>query len=174
MNKKKGSGQLALRALTLCLLMLCFLFGCKDISDQTEKDEGEAILEDSSAELAIEEGMVTIYYLDGDTILSEEQHLPYRGSDVFEAWKEKNGLGLEVELLDINIEDNGEESTYEFQGETVVSYKVGDYFVFNIMISDEIVPYFETMDRELLLQSLEQTMKSYGIIEYDEFNVLIS
>lgn len=118
--------------------------------------------------------MVTIYYLDGDTILSEEQHLPYRGSDVFEAWKEKNGLGLEVELLDINIEDNGEESTYEFQGETVVSYKVGDYFVFNIMISDEIVPYFETMDRELLLQSLEQTMKSYGIMEYDEFNVLIS
>lgn len=174
MNKKKGSGQLALRVLTLCLLMLCFLFGCKDISDRTEEDEDEAILEDSSAELAIEEGMVTIYYLDGDTILSEEQHLPYRGSDVFEAWKEKNGLGLEVELLDINIEDNGEESTYEFQGETVVSYKVGDYFVFNIMISDEIVPYFETMDRELLLQSLEQTMKSYGIIEYDEFNVLIS
>ena len=163
----------AFEVLALCLMMLCFLIGCTDISNQTEMDESEAIAEDSSVELAIEEGPVTIYYLDGDAILSEEQHLPYQGSDVFEAWKGKNGLGPEVELLNINIEDNGEESTYEFEGETVVSYKVGDYFVFNMTISDEIVPYFETMDRELLSQSLEQTFLGYSMIDYDEFHIII-
>ena len=160
--------------LALCLMMLCCLVGCTDMSEQTKADESEAIVEDSSAELAVEEGPVTIYYLDGDTILSEEQHLLYQGSDVFEAWKGKNGLGPEVELLDINAEDNGEESTYEFEGETVVSYKVGDYFVLNITISDEIVPYFETMDRELLLQSLEQTFRGYSMIDYDEFHIIIA
>ena len=163
----------AFEVLALCLMMLCFLVGCTDMSDQTKADENEVIVEDSTAELAIQEGPVAIYYLDGDTILSEEQHLPYQGSDVFEAWKGKNGLGPEVELLNINIEDNGEESTYEFEGETVVSYKVGDYFVFNMTISDEIVPYFETMDRELLSQSLEQTFLGYSMIDYDEFHIII-
>ena len=76
-----------------------------------EKSETELAREDSVTGLAIEEGYISIYYVEGDQIKCEEQYMPFRGSDVFEAWKQKNGLGHEVELISSRIEDNGEEST---------------------------------------------------------------
>ncbi len=139
----------------------------------TETSDDRAALEESETELAIEEGYISIYYVEGDQIKSEEQYMLFRGADVFEAWKQKNGLGHEVELISSRIEDNGEESTYEFQGQSVVSYKVGDYFIYNIVISKEIESYFDRIDREILLSSLEQTIRGYGSIEYDEFNIII-
>ena len=138
-----------------------------------EKSETELAREDSVTGLAIEEGYISIYYVEGDQIKCEEQYMPFRGSDVFEAWKQKNGLGHEVELISSRIEDNGEESTYEFQGQSVVTYKVGDYFIYNIVISKEIESYFDTIDQELLFSSWEQTIRGYSMIEYDEFNIII-
>ncbi len=139
----------------------------------SDSGEIETVAEDSMTGFAIEEGYVSIYYVEGNQIKSEEQYMLFRGEDVFEAWKQKNGLGEEVKLLDSSIEDNGEESTYEFQGQSIVSYKVGDYFIYNMVISAEIENYYDIIDQELLLTSLEQTFRGYGIIDYDEFNIVV-
>lgn len=139
----------------------------------TSGSEAELSTEESMTGLAIEEGYISIYYVEGDRIESEEEYLLFRGEDVFEAWKQKNGLGEEVRRIHSYTEDNGEESTYEFQGQMIASYKVGDYFVFNIVISSEIEDYFDSIDRELLLSSLEQTYRGYSIVDYDEFHIII-
>ncbi len=136
------------------------------IRDITGESESE-----TEIELAIEEGIMSIYYVEGGQIKSEEQRLPYHGEDVFEAWKLKNGLGDDVKLIRINIEDNGEESVYEFEGSEVAQYTVGDYFAYHIVISADIENYYNTIDQQLLMQSLEQTMTGYSHIEYDEFNI---
>ena len=133
----------------------------------------EELSMDSTTALAIEEGYVAIYYVDGDQIQSEEQYLFFRGDDIFEAWKQKNGIGDEVKKIRSLSENNGEESTYEFQGQTIVSYTMGDYHTYTLVVSSELEAYFATLDRELLLQSLEQTMTGYLSFEYDEIHIHI-
>lgn len=161
----------------LVFLIYTILWAHKDVSFEemvaVDSGEIETIAEDSMTGIAIEEGYISIYYVEGEQIKSEEQYMLFRSEDVFEAWKQKNELGEEVKQISSYTEDNGEESTYEFQGQTIVSYKVGDYFVYNIVISTEIENYFDTIDRELLLSSLEQTIRGYSQIDYDEFHIII-
>ena len=161
----------------LAFLIYTNLWAPKDVSfeEKVASDSGEieTVAEDSMTGIAIEEGYISIYYVEGNQIKSEEQYMLFRGEDVFEAWKQKNGLGEEVKLLDSSIEDNGEESTYEFQGQSIVSYKVGDYFIYNMAISNKIESYYDIIDQELLLTSLEQTIRGYSLIDYDEFHIII-
>ncbi len=176
MNRKTKFVLLLLGLLALLSVVACLIFRSAETPENVTAIDGsetEVAMEDSMTGLAIEEGYISIYYVEGDQIKSEEQYMLFRGEDVFEAWKQKNGLGDEVKRIRSYTEDNGEESTYEFQGQTIVSYKVGDYFVYNIVISAEIENYFDTIDRELLLSSWEQTIRGYSMIDYDEFNIIV-
>lgn len=176
MNQKTKLILCMLGMVVLVSVIVYLIFMGADIPGNTatsDSGEIEIAAEDSMTGLAIEEGYVSIYYVEGGQIKSEDQYMPFSSEGVFEAWKRNNGLGEEVKLLDSSVEDNGEESTYEFQGQSIVSYKVGDYFIYNMVISNEIESYYDIIDQELLLTSLEQTILGYSLVDYDEFHIII-
>ena len=120
-------------------------------------------------EMALEQDNVWIYYIDGNEIVREQQYLPMEPESIFNAWKEKNGIGDDVEFIRVNIDSNGK--TTEKDG--MVEHQIGNYFVCNLTISKSIENYYDTIDKELLLDSLEQTMTGYSNIEYDEYNLIL-
>ncbi|MGN1111405.1 MAG: hypothetical protein ACI4QY_07100 [Oscillospiraceae bacterium] len=124
-------------------------------------------------ETAVGFGEVLIYYVDGDKLGSTTQCLDLEPMGIFWAWREMNGIGDEVEFVKCLIEDNGVTTESEINGVGVVMHQVGDYFIFNLTISKKIENYYDTTDRELLLDSLEQTMTGYLDIEFDEFNLIL-
>lgn len=125
--------------------------------------------DNQGGEMAVEEDNIWIYYVDGDEIGRERQYLPMSPENIFNAWKEKNGIGAEVEFIRVNIDSNGK--TSEKNG--IVEHQIGDYFVYNLTISKGIENYYNTIDKDLLLNSLKQTMTGYSNIEYDEYNLIL-
>ena len=115
---------------------------------------------------------ILVYYVDGDKLSSEEQHLSFTKEAIFTAWREKNGIGEEVKLIDWKVEDNGYSTTFEFQGNEYIKYTLPNYFILTLTVSENLKDYYDTVDSELLLESLKQTMKSYSNVEYDEIHVL--
>lgn len=120
-------------------------------------------------DVGIGSGEVLIYYVDGDKLGSTTRYLDLEPEGIFKAWREMNGIDDEVEFVKCFIEDNGK--TTESGG--LVTHEIGDYFIFNLTISQNIENYYDTTDRELLLDSLEQTMTGYLNIEFDEFNLIL-
>lgn len=96
---------------------------------------------------------VWIYYVDGDAISREQATLPKTSQAVFASWKEKNGIGEDVVLLDVteSLEEDGA--------------------ALYITVSANIETYYEIIDSELLLESLKQTMTGYSEIVYDEYHI---
>lgn len=124
-------------------------------------------------DVGIGSGEVLIYYVDGDKLGTTTRYLDLEPEGIFKAWREMNGIGDEVEFVKCFIEDNGVTTESEINGVGVVTHEIGDYFVFNLTISQKIENYYDTTDRELLLDSLEQTMTGYLDIEFDEFNLIL-
>ncbi|MGN0679233.1 MAG: hypothetical protein ACI4JS_06170 [Oscillospiraceae bacterium] len=124
-------------------------------------------------DVGIGSGEVLIYYVDGDKLGSTTRHLDLEPKGIFNAWREMNSIGDEVEFVKCFIEDNGVTTESEINGVGVVTHQIGDYFVFNLTISQKIENYYDTTDRELLLDSLEQTMTGYLGLEFDEFNLIL-
>lgn len=119
----------------------------------------------SQGEVTISYDNMTIYYVKDGKIKKEKEYLPCVAAEVFTAWKEKNGIGAEVLLLNFKIEDNG--TTTEEGG--MVSHTVGTYFELHITVSKELENYYEMLGEELLLQSLKETMTGYMDLEFDEY-----
>lgn len=87
--------------------------------------------------------------------------------------KKKNGLGDDVELIRVIIDSNSKTAVSEFDGEGVVNHEVGNYHIYNLTITKSIENYYDTIDRELLLESLKRTMTGYSGIEYDEYHLIL-
>lgn len=132
-----------------------------------------AIVVASNPEIDIAYENVWIYYVDGNEINREQEYLQLSPNEIFNVWKEKNGIGEEVELIKVNIDSNGKTTVSENDSSGVAMKEIGDYFIFNITISKNIENYYDQVERELLLESLKQTMTGYSIIEYDEYNLIL-
>ena len=116
--------------------------------------------EDSGFEIdgddALYFGDIWIYYVDGDEIKKElVSKINSSFSQRFSLWKEKNGIGDEVELIKAYIEDL--EATTSADNGTI-TYIPGNYFVCYITVSANLKDYFSDIDSEKLLESLKQTM----------------
>lgn len=70
------------------------------------------------------------------------------------------------------IDSNSKTAVSEFDGEGVVNHEVGNYHIYNL-IYKIIENYYDTIDRELLLESLKRTMTGYSGIEYDEYHLIL-
>ena len=117
---------------------------------------------------------VPIYYVDGDTISSVEItiSIPYKAQDAFAAWKEKNGIGDEVTLIEYREENNGITSaTFELNGVELTRYTLPTYHALYITVSKNIENYYDRIDSVLLLESLEKTMRALHNTEYDESHI---
>lgn len=112
---------------------------------------------------------VWIYYVEDGEICREQHYVKLQAVDVFEIWREKNGIGAEVQLLDCEIRSN---ATTEQVGEAV-KHTLGDYHAFYLTVSKNLEVYYEQADEVLLLDSLEQTMTGYSGLEYQEYHLIL-
>ena len=107
------------------------------------------ILNDSSNQAQDEEiyKNIWIYYVKDGEVCKEQECILAEVTAVFSAWKEKNGIGDEVELIQYSP------------------------LTTSITVSENLQAYYGTIDRELLLDSLKQTMAGYSNLEYDKWNL---
>ena len=110
---------------------------------------------------------VWIYYVDGEEISRQEEWLQLSAEDIFYMWRDKNGLGEDVQFIRAEIDSNGK----TVESENIVNHEVGDYFVYNLTITKSIENYYDIIDSELLLESLKQTMLEYSDIDYNEYHL---
>lgn len=130
---------------------------------------GEGNPGDKTPETIIAGKDVWIYYVEDGEVCREQRYVKLQPADVFEIWKEKNGIGAEVELLDCEIRSN---ATTEQMGE-VIMHKLGDYHALYLTVSKNLETYYEQTDEQLLLDSLEQTMTGYSGMEYQEYHLIL-
>ncbi|MBR3666145.1 MAG: hypothetical protein IKN66_03170 [Ruminococcus sp.] len=141
-------------------------------SNSPAPDNTSSINETSSEaaiDIDIEQDNINIFYLEGDTIKSVSEFLPCDPKIVFDSWRSHNGIGDEVRLIEVKIENNGTEKVDSL----VAGYTAGDKFTLNVRITENLKKYYETRSEEKLLRSLKQTLTGYSNIEFDEFNLIL-
>jgi len=122
-----------------------------------------------------------IFYVDDGKICSKTQYINLSPENAFAAWREANGIGDEVKFIKFQIKDNSVTNEIEPSGgASGIENIAGDYFILNVTISENIENYYDRIDSELLLESLERTMKDYDEdtffdrgIEYDEYHLIL-
>ncbi len=137
--------------------------------EREEKNFNDASNFSTEELIAIETDNVMIYYASENGIESEEIFLTCTSKDVFSAWKAKNGIGDEVELIKTEIKDNSVTESSEKDGSKVITHTIGDYFILNITVSKNLESYYPSRGEELLCESLKKTMTGYQSIEFDEY-----
>lgn len=137
----------------------------------TEYNLNYSYVGSNGKETYIADKNVWVYYVDNGDIERERVKLPCNSENVFIVWKHLNNIGDEVQLIDCKIVSNGNESTFEFEGEDVVNYEQGDCFVLNITVTKNLQLY---EDYELLVDSLEKSMSEYSNIDFNEINVIFN
>ncbi len=117
---------------------------------------------------------VWVYYVKGGELCSEQQEVTFRESDtwgacMFAAWKKKNGIGEDVQLLDFETWSN--RTTGVKDG--MVEHIPGDYHCLYLTVSKSLETYYNRVDETLLLESLKQTMTGYSGVEYQEYHLML-
>ncbi len=110
---------------------------------------------------------VSIYYVNGAELACETEYLEADPQLVFASWKEKNGIGEEVLLLDCEIRSN---ATINIK-DGMVEHVLGDYHRLYLTVSKNLETYYEAVDSELLLESLKQTMWEYSDVQ--EYHLIL-
>lgn len=143
-------------SLAACLLIM-FMFPIVFISMKgASSADPSAPSEEDGANDSIGRTEVSIYYVeDGEIAADKVEWLEIR--EFFNAWRDLNGLGEDVEFIDQFFICSADDPT----SVTVV----------NLWISDEIENYYETVDKELLLRSLTLTMTEYFDVSEDDFSL---
>ncbi len=183
-QKKKSRTAIAVGAVSLaaCLALVFAVPSVRNaiagfVSPQESTTEllmsGTAMWEEGENEMALAWDDISVYYVDGGKLSSITEYLPCSPQPIFEVWKEQNGIGDEVKLVKVRIESNAETTYSEFEGESVAEHKVGDYFILNITLSENIKTYYDRLDETLLLESLKKTL-SYNLLTYNEYHILFA
>lgn len=110
---------------------------------------------------------VSIYYVNGAELACETEYLEADPQLVFASWKEKNGIGEEVLLLDCEIRSNATANIKD----GMVEHVLGDYHRLYLTVSKNLETYYEAVDSELLLESLKQTMWEYSDVQ--EYHLIL-
>ena len=115
---------------------------------------------------------VPIWFVKDGALQSEEYELEVNPQVIFPVWREKNGIGEEVELRSVFIDTHGTESRYTVEGNEVVTYRPGDTVPFRICVSAALRDYFPSVGEELLLESLKKTLTTpYLGLTVDEYEL---
>ena len=84
-----------------------------------------------------------VYYAEGETLSSFSYEVCGGYSEMFSAWKNQNGIGSEVLLMDCALEASDSQ------------------YIFRITLSSAFSDYLEKDSNRLLLESLKKTVASY-------------
>ncbi len=185
-SKKKlwialGSSAAACLALVLAVPIMFAMRGATAPTPGTAEPNGETAPTDQGTifETAPVYDNAKIFYVADGKISSKNQPMELSAENAFIAWREANGIGDEVEFVKCEIKDNSFDTEKVIGGVAVVEHTVGDYFILNLTISKKIENYYDRVDSELLLDSLEQTMRHFKEdcfnvdLEYDEYHLIL-
>ncbi|MDE6519394.1 MAG: hypothetical protein K2K91_02895 [Ruminococcus sp.] len=136
------------------------------------KNRGEHLIEystiDTSEEnIALEHKNINVYYVSNNELLSVSEYLPCSPDEVFRAWKKANNIGNEVELIKVEIKSNGMESKDSF----TANYTVGDKFIMEVTITENLKDYYSMIPEDKLLESLHLSLIGYHNIDFDEYYI---
>lgn len=140
-----------------------------------------------------EEGLymdISVSYVSDGTIKQDVEYLPSDPEEIFEVWKEKNQIGDDVVLVEVEIkkytaswvESEGEsdtsldadtsQDTDENSNLQVPNLENQDgYQVLNIVVSENMRDYYDKLDEELLIKSLKETLMGYSGMEFAECRI---
>jgi len=122
----------------------------------------------SAADIALEHKNINIYYVNNnEELLAVSEYLPCSPEEIFKEWKNANNIGNEVELIKVEIKNNGTES----KDSSTASYTVGDSFIMNVIVTENLKNYFSEISEDKLLESLELTLTEYNNIQFDEYYI---
>ncbi|MDE5569243.1 MAG: hypothetical protein K2J47_04975 [Ruminococcus sp.] len=126
--------------------------------------------EDTSEQqvIALEYDYINIYYVRNNEICSISEYLPCSPEDIFNVWKQENDIGNDVKLIQVSIKNNGTESNDSF----VASYAVGDSFIIEVSVTENLKNYYSVIPEDKLLESLKLTLTGYHTIQFDEYNLI--
>ena len=121
----------------------------------------------SEQDIALENDNINIYYVNNNELINVSEYLPCSSEEVFKAWKKANNIGNEVELIKVEIKNNGIESYDSF----TANYTVGDTFVMEVTVTKNLKNYYSVIPEDKLLESLQLTLTGYQNINFDEYYI---
>ncbi len=121
----------------------------------------------SEQAVALERDNINVYYVNNNELLNVSEYLPCSSEEVFKAWKKANNIGNEVELIKVEIKNNGTESNDSF----TANYTVGDSFVMEVTVTKNLKNYYSVIPEDKLLESLQLTLTGYHNIHFDEYYI---
>lgn len=136
------------------------------------KNRGKYMIEYSTIDtseqaVALEHKNINVYYISNNELLSVSEYLTCSPEEVFKAWKKANNIGNEVELIKVEIKSNGTESRDSF----TASYTVGDRFVMEVTVTENLKNYYSEVPEDELLESLHLSLIGYHNIDFDEYYI---
>ncbi|MBR6557494.1 MAG: hypothetical protein IKT70_00625 [Clostridia bacterium] len=105
---------------------------------------------------------VYVWYVDGNEVISATVTAERNTRDIFAAWKDKNGIGPEVELIGVKVTDNSKTEYVDYGGESIAKHTAATEWYMTVTVSVELENYFDSMGKELLYESLEKTMIGFA------------
>ena len=134
----------------------------------------EALILDDSYEKALEEMPFEIYYVIDGKMKQKTIVTNASPENLFNIWKKENQIGDEVRFISAKLSDNGTTEISEYSGAEVATHRVGDYTVYTLTITKSIEQYYDSIGKELLLDSLEKTMTGMCNPIPDEYQLILS
>ena len=139
-------------------------------SEQMQSSEQTSF--ETSEEIAVEWMNFDIYKVVDGRLVSTQIYSEATSDKIFEAWKKENSIGDDVKLISVDITDNGTVEYSGFGGEEVAIYTMGDYSKLTVIVSKTLENYYGAIDKDLLLESLEKTMR--GMSDVNEYELILS
>ena len=104
----------------------------------------------------------TVWYVSGNDIVSAAVAAEPDSKNIFAAWKDKNGIGHEVELVEVKITDNSKTEQFGDGENAIVKHTAATEWYMTVTVSSALESYFDSMGKELLYESLEKTMIGFA------------
>ena len=140
----------------------------------TGGSSSEAPVLEDSVEIALEEMPFEIYYVANGKMKQMTIVTDASPENLFNIWKKENQIGDEVRFISAKSSDNGTTEISEYSGVEVAAHKVGDHTVYTLTITKNLEQYYDSIEKQLLLDSLEKTMTGMCNPTPDEYQLILS
>ena len=135
---------------------------------------------EESEETVIESFTSSICYVRDGSIEKTPVEHEATPQAVFELWKKMNNIGDDVRFISVTLKTSGSTEETEYSGQGVAIYHSGGGFIYVLTITKNIEDYYTDIDKDLLLESLRQTMlyaadmKTEAYIKVDDYNLILA
>lgn len=137
-------------------------------------ENSEIPVQEDSEDIALEEMPFEIYYAANGKMEHKAIVTDSSPQNLFDIWKKENHIGDEVHFISAKFSDNGTTELSEYSGIGVAAHKAGNHTVYTLTITPNLEKYYDSIGKELLLDSLEKTMTGMCDPKPDEYCLILS